>query len=100
MADRDEAAFSVEPRNLAGPGVAKLERHQALGLAAADELQHLLVPQHFDVGMREQAILEDLLGPQAVAAVDQSHIMAVVGHIDGFLDRGVAAADHATFLPR
>jgi hypothetical protein len=37
MADRDEAALRVEPLDLAGDGVAKLDRDQPLRLAAADE---------------------------------------------------------------
>jgi hypothetical protein len=58
MADGYETAVRLQARELARAGVAKLERHQPLRLAAADELDHFLVPQHFDVGMREQAILE------------------------------------------
>ena len=49
-------------------------------------------------GLREQAVLHDLLGAQAVAPVDQRHLGGEVGEKDRLLDRGVAAADDAHFL--
>ena len=41
----------------------------------------------------EQVVLQDLLGPQLVAAMDQRHVRGDVGEVQRFLDRGVAAAD-------
>ena len=49
-------------------------------------------------GMSEKPILQDLLGAQRIAAVDQSDVMTVVGHVERFLDRGIAAADHDHLL--
>jgi hypothetical protein len=49
-------------------------------------------------GMREQPVLEDLLGAQLAAAVDQGDVVGVVGQVQRFLDRGVAAADHRDLL--
>ena len=98
MADGDEGAFGVEPLDRAGLGVPQVDRDQPLGLAAGDELGDLAVPHHLDVGMGEQPVLEDLLGAQRIAAVDQGDVMAVVGHVERFLDRGVAAADHHHLL--
>src|SRR3546814_3829706 len=46
-----------------------------------------------------QPVLQDLFGPQRIAAVDQRHVMAVIGEVDRFLDSGVAAADHRHLLP-
>ena len=46
----------------------------------------------------EQPVLQDLLGAKRIAAVDQGHVMAVVGHVERFLDRGIAAADHRDLL--
>ena len=81
MADRHEAAFDVEARHLAAHRVLEFERHQPLGRAAADETVNFLVPQHRDVGVREQPFLQDLLGAQAVAAVDQRHVVRMVGKV-------------------
>src|SRR3546814_20329796 len=53
-----------------------------------------LVPQCLDLRIGEQAVLENLFGTQRIAAVDQRHVVAVVGEVERFLDRGVAAADH------
>ena len=70
----------------------------ASGIAAADELRDLAVPDDLDVGIGEQPVLQDLLGAQRIAAVDQGHVVAVVGEVERFLDRGVAAADHRDLL--
>ena len=43
--------------------------------------------------MREQALLHHLLGAQAVAAMDQRHLLAHLRQVERLLDRGVAAAD-------
>ena len=51
-----------------------------------------------DMRIGEQPVLQDLLGAEAVAAVDQSDVMAVIGEVERFLDRGVAAADHRHLL--
>ncbi|KIU01708.1 hypothetical protein QU38_00235, partial [Staphylococcus aureus] len=70
VADRDEAAIDVDLRKFAGQHVLELDRHQALGLAAADEPLDLLVPEDVDPLVGEQALLQDLLGPERIAAVD------------------------------
>ncbi len=44
--------------------------------------------------MREQPLLQDPLGPQRVPAMDQRHMIGMVGEVERFLHRGVAAADH------
>src|SRR5690606_33998476 len=64
----------------------------------AEELVDALVPKNRDLRMREQAVLENLLGAQFVAAVNESHVVGVVGQVERFLDRGIAAADHRDFL--
>jgi hypothetical protein len=50
------------------------------------------------IGWANRPVLEDLLGAERIAAVDQCDVMAVIGHVDRFLDRGVAAADHRHLL--
>src|SRR3546814_8971984 len=65
---------------------------------ARDEAVDLLVPQDLDLGIGEEAVLQDLFGAQMVAAVDQRHIVAMVGQVQRLLDRGVAATDHHDLL--
>ncbi len=49
------------------------------------------------MGFLEQPVLEDLLGPEAVAAMDQRHLRRMVREVERLLDRRVAAADHDHF---
>ena len=50
------------------------------------------------VRIGEQPVLEDFFGTQAVAAVDQGDVVAVIGHVQRFFDRGVATADDGDLL--
>ena len=45
-----------------------------------------------------QAVDQDRLGAELVAAVDQGDLAGDVGQVQRFLDRGIAAADHRHFL--
>jgi hypothetical protein len=56
------------------------------------------VPDHLDLGMGEQAVLQDLLGAELVTAVNHGDGLGEVGQEQGFLDGGVAAADHHDLL--
>ena len=98
MADRDERPFRVHALDLAGDGIPEVDGDQGFGRATGDEAGDFAVPADMDVRMPEQPILQDLLGTQRITAVDQGHVVAVVGHVERFLDRGVAAADHHHFL--
>ena len=60
-------------------------------------MQHR-VPDHLDLRVLEQAILQDLLGAEMVAPVHDRHLAGEVGQEQRFLDRGVAAADHEHLL--
>src|SRR5204862_397404 len=82
----------------AGHGVDQSQSGQAAGKRVAEELVDPLVPDHADLGVREQAVLEDPLGAQFVASVDQGDVVGMVGQVERFLDRGVAAADHRDLL--
>ena len=66
--------------------------------AAVDEAAHFLVPQHRDPLVGEQALLQDALGAQRVAAMDQGDVGRMVGQVQRLLDRGIAAADHRDLL--
>jgi hypothetical protein len=57
-----------------------------------------LIPDHADIGLREQALLQDLLAPQAVAAMHQRDVAREVRQVQRFLGRGIAAADHGDIL--
>ena len=50
------------------------------------------------MALLEQAVLQDLLSPQGVAAVDQGDLAGEVGEEDRLLDRRVAAADDGDLL--
>src|SRR5450759_5704864 len=56
------------------------------------------VPDHPDLGMLEQANLQDALGAEMIAAMHNGHLRGEVGEKQRFLDRGVAAADHDDLL--
>ena len=64
---------------------------------AADIVEHG-VPDHLDLRMLEQPLLQDLLGAQAVAPMHQRHLGGEIGEEQRLLDRGIAAADHQHFL--
>ena len=61
VADRDEAALHVEAAVLTSDRIDKVERDEAGIAAAVDELANFLVPQHLDVRVREQPLLQDAL---------------------------------------
>ena len=60
---------------------------------AQDLVQHV-VPDHGDLGVPEQPVLQDLLGPQRIAPVHQRDLAGMVRQVQGLFDRGVATADH------
>src|SRR5256886_6720569 len=73
--------------------------HQVIGapLGACD-LQHLLVPDHFDLRIREGTLLEDPGRAEPVPAMDDVHLAGVAGEVLGLFDRGVAPAHHREHL--
>src|SRR5260221_14781659 len=93
MADGDEDALARHGPRRAGLGVAQDDAGEARRVLLADDLLDDAVPYDGDLGIAEQPILQDLLGAQAVAAMDQRHPRRVIGEIKRFLDRRVAAAD-------
>ena len=70
MADGDEGTIGRQMALLARNGVDEIDADQPLGITATHELLDRLVPQHLDVRMRKEAILQDLLGAKGIAAVD------------------------------
>ena len=69
-----------------------------LRLGGADDLVDGAVPDDLDLRVLEQALLQDLLGAEVIAAVDHGDALGEVGQEDRLLDGGVAAADDDHFL--
>src|SRR5262245_50166130 len=98
VADGDE--YAVRSALGGGPGfeVAKDHAfHLERAFLAYDLLQHG-VPDHRNLRVLEQAILQDLLRAEAVAPVNDGDGGREIGEEQRFLDRGVAAADHQRVL--
>src|SRR5690606_24005070 len=84
--------------------------HAALGVLEARAGDAAVVPQHLFQGMVpvqanvavggafEDLVLQDLLGAQLVATVDQVDFLGDVGQVPRLFDGGVAAADHSHHL--
>ena len=68
------------------------------GSSVAQHLLDALSQTTSIFGVGEQALLQDALGAQLVAAVDQGDLGGEVGQEQRLLDRGVAAADHHHLL--
>jgi len=83
---------------LAVDGGFHLHAGHAQGGLGAQHLLDRVVPETFHLRMLEQPVLQDLLGPQAVAAVDQRDLGGEVGQEQRLFDGSVAAADHNNFL--
>ncbi len=98
MADGDEDALAVDLADLAGVDVLQARAGDALWIAGADNLFQHGVPHDGDLGVVEQALLQDLLGAQLIAAVDEHNFAGEVGQEQGFLNGGVATADDQHLL--
>ena len=96
MADRHKRSVGWLDRNRASHRV--FERHPGQPGRAADKMIDRLVPQHLDMRIGKQPVFEDFLAAQRIAAVNQRHVLRMVGHVECFFDRSVAAADHHHFL--
>lgn len=96
VADGDEDAVGGD---LLGRAVLDVLQPNAGDVAgdAVHDPQHLFdrhIPDHLDLGMGEQPILQDLLGAELVAAVDDRDLGREVGQEQRLFDGRVAAADH------
>ena len=98
MADRDEGAVHLQVAARPIDRVAQGQMREPACQRIAFEALDRLVPHHRDLRMLQQPVLQDLLGPQFVAAVDQRHVVGIIGEVKRFLDSGVAPADHRHFL--
>ena len=98
MADRDEHAVDLALGD--GAGLYVLELHAAYlerVLGAGDVFEDA-VPDHLDLGMLEQPVLQNLFSAKRVAPVHDRDLGGKIGEEQCLFDRGIAAADHDHFL--
>ena len=98
VADGDENTVDRKLGHFVRLDVAKFRTGHACRVFIADDVLHDVIPEDINFRICEEPILQDLLGAQLIAAVDQRHFVSVVGKIERFLDRGVAATDDRHFL--
>src|SRR5215472_8349558 len=93
VADSDEYAIRSALGERAGFDVAQDRTlHRERALLANDLLEHS-VPNHRNLRILKQAILQDLFRAEAIAPVDDSDGGREIGEEERFLDCGIAAAD-------
>ncbi len=98
MSDGDEHAVDGLVFDCAGLHVLQAHPVDLHRIVAAEHVLEHGVPDHFDLRMLEQPVLQDLFGAEVVAPVHYRDLAGKIGEEEGFLDRGVAAADHHHFL--
>ena len=98
MADCHEQPVAFDLGKRPGLHIPQLDAGHHGRLAFAHHLLHRTIPDELDLGIAEQAILHDLFGAQPVAAMDQGHLVGVMGEEDRLLDGRVAAAHDAHLL--
>src|SRR5256714_13132328 len=62
------------------------------------DLDHMLMPDHFDLGVRKRALLDDLGRAEPVAAVHDVDLGRIAREVVGLFDRGVSAPHHGQHL--
>src|SRR5271169_2403236 len=65
---------------------------------ATADLVDRAVPNHPDLGILEQAVLQNAFGAEMIATMHDGHLRGEVGEEQGFLDRRVATTDDDDFL--
>ena len=98
VTDRDEYTVAGELADAAGAQVAQANSGHGGRLDDAEDLVDDAVPDDADFGVAEQPLLQDLFGPQRVAAVHESDLPRMIRQVDRFLHGRVAAADHDDVL--
>ena len=94
MADRDEHAVGAPLRDRAGLDVLQRDAAHLERIVVAEHVEQHGVPDHRDLGVLEQPVLQDFLGAEMVAPVHHGDMRGEVGQEQRLLDRGVAAANH------
>ena len=92
VADGYEGTFDLKPFGAVWSG--ELEVSEAARVVRlTTELGNLCVPEHLDLGVSEEPLLQDLLGLEVTLTDDESDLGAEIGEVKGFLDGSVAATD-------
>src|ERR1700691_732672 len=98
VADGDEHAVATQRARLAAADIHDPRAGDVWRLAFAHDLVEHAVPDDVDLGIGEEPRLQNLLGAEPVAAVDQRNLGGVMRQVKRLLDRGVAAADYRHLL--
>ena len=75
VTDRHECTVNRNPAEFPCQRVPQIKSDKTLRVSATHESLYRLVPEHGDVRMREQTVLQDLLGPKRIPTVDECHIL-------------------------
>src|SRR5207245_960393 len=94
--DENEHAADDEDRAVSRFRVGELEMMDT-PLGPLD-LDHLFVPDHFDLRIPKRALLEDLGRAQLVASMHDVDLGRISGEVIGFFHRGVSATHHRQHL--
>ena len=100
MADGDEHAGDADVLRARCVSVERM-RTPCTPAVIAEDLVDAVVPQQRHLALAlalAQPVLQDFLGTQSVAPMDQRHVRGQIRQIKRLLDRGVAAADHRDAL--
>ena len=98
MADGDENAVDRLLGDFVGLDVVQ---HRGLDLQRVLVADHVFehgIPKHRDFRVLIKPLLQDALGAQMIAAMNQRDLGGEIGQEQRLLDRGIAAADHQHFL--
>ncbi len=98
MPDGDEHAVRRHLGESPGLDVAEDDALHLQGVLATHHFLEHRVPEHRNLRVLEQPVLQDLFGAEAVAAVHHRDLGGEIGEEQRLLDRGIAAADHDHFL--
>src|SRR6185369_14029749 len=98
MADGDEHAVGGDLLDCAGLDVLQRDAADLERAFVAEHVVQRRIPDHVDLGMLEQAVLENLLGAERIAPVHHGDLGGEVRQKQRLLDRGVAATDYDDLL--
>src|SRR5690625_3309415 len=94
MADGDKDAGDRNLLLLAGLRMGEPSTRDAFSISPQHLVQHM-IPDHLDLRIVEEALLQDGFGAERIAAMDQRDLGGEIGEIERFFDRRIAAAnDH------
>ena len=93
MPNCDEDAIGGPFRAFSGFQIPELDASDRFRRRRADDIFDNGVPDHVDLRILQQSLLQDFLGTQRIAAVDQRHAIGEVRQKQRLFDSRVAAAD-------